>query len=47
MTRQKLNHGLSHRVQFGAQADKYLSTNAFAVTHQSEEEVLGADVVVA
>jgi hypothetical protein len=38
---------LAHSRQIGAQLDQYLRGDAFALTNEAEEDVLGTDVVVA
>ena len=47
ITRQEPNNGLSHAGEIGAQAHQHLGGHTLAFAHQSEEHVLGADVVVA
>ncbi len=46
VTRQQLDDLLAHPAQIGAQFDEHLSGDAFALTDQAEQDVLGADVVV-
>ena len=44
---QQLDHLLAHPGQLGAQLDQHLGGDALALTDQAEQNVLGADVVVA
>ena len=44
---QQLQHLLAHPVQVGAQLDQHLRRDALALADQAEQDVLGADVVVA
>src|ERR1700722_143399 len=44
---QQLDHLLAHPGQLGAQLDQHLGGNALTLTDQTEQNVLGADVVVA
>ena len=44
---QQLDHLLAHPVQVGAQLDQHLGGHALTLTDQAEQDVLGADVVVA
>ena len=44
---QQLDDGLAHLVQFRTELLKHLGGYAFALTDQAEQDVLGADVVVA
>src|SRR6185437_9342911 len=44
---QQLDHLLAHPVQIRAQPDEHLRGNALALADQPEQDVLGADVIVA
>ena len=44
---EQLNDLLTHATKVGAELDQNLSGNAFAFTNEAEQDVLGADVVVA
>jgi len=44
---QQLDDLLAHSVQVGAQLDQHLRGHAVALTDEAEQDVLGADVVVA
>ena len=44
---QQLDHLLAHPGQLSAQLDQHLGGNALALTDQTEQNVLGTDVVVA
>ena len=47
VARQQLDDLLAHAGQVGAELDEHLSGDAFAFTDEAEQDVLGADVVVA
>ena len=44
---QQLDDLLAHPVQVGAQLDQHLGGHAVALADEAEQDVLGADVVVA
>ena len=47
VARQELDDLLAHPGQVGAELDEHLGGDALALTDEAEEDVLGADVVVA
>ena len=47
VARQQLNHLLAHSGEVGAEFDEDLGGDTFALADQAEQDVLGADVVVA
>jgi hypothetical protein len=47
VARQQLQHLLADSVEIGPQLDQHLRRDALALTDQAEQDVLGADVVVA
>ena len=47
VARQQLDHGLTHAVEVGAELLQHLRGDALALADQPEQDVLGADVVVA
>ena len=46
VAREQLDHLLADAGKVGAEADEDLGRHAFALTHETEQHVLGADVVV-
>jgi len=47
VAREQLQHLLAHPVEVGAELDQHLGRDALALADQPEQDVLGADVVVA
>jgi hypothetical protein len=47
ITRQQLDDLLANTAEIGAELDEHLSGNAFAFTDEAEQNVFGADVVMA